>query len=348
MRNFTKCVVAEWILVAMAFGMARADEKAGAGGSLREKVRARIKERLGGTKPETAESPAGTRGAGDHSLEHGGRTRTYQLHLPGSVAPDKPLPLVIVLHGAGANGRITEVLTGFSKLADEKGFVAAYPDGEKGVWRFWEGGAGDQVQDAAGPGDVGFVAALIDDLVRRKIADPQRVYVTGISNGAYMSNKIACALSDRVAAIAPVSGTLPKRMAERLRPARPMSVLYIHGTADKIVGVQGTDFISKREVSLSAADLAAWWVKNNGCSSPSRDEQLPDTTDDGTTVMRHSYEPGAGGAPVVYYEIRGGGHTWPGGSVQPERLLGKTCRDLNASETIWQFFSQFSLPPKAE
>lgn len=310
--------------------------------SLRQKLSERIKERLGPSKLESDSQPE------DRTLEFAGRTRTYRLHLPDRVPTDKPLPLVVVLHGAGANGQITELLTGFSELADEKGFVAVYPDGEKGIWRFWEGPAkgGKRGPASAGAGDTEFLSALIDELVRQKVADPQRVYVTGISNGAYMSNKLGCSLSDRVAAIAPVSGTLPKRMADQLKPSRPLPVLYIHGTADKIVGVQGADLFSKHEVSLPAAELAAWWARRNGCLSPPHDDELPDSAADGTTVVRHTYDAGESGAPVVYYEIREGGHTWPGGSAQPERLLGKTCRDLNASQVIWEFFTRFSLPRK--
>jgi polyhydroxybutyrate depolymerase len=288
-------------------------------------------------------------------IEHAGLDRTFLLHLPKGRNDDKPVPLVIVLHGAGANGRITELLTGFSPLADRHGFAAVYPDAEPGgglgVWQFWSAG-GEQTAGAAKKAkaklvardDFGFIAALIDQLVAERVADARRVYVTGISNGAFMTNRLACVMPERIAAIAPVAGTMVKWTAQDTKPSRPMPVLYMHGTDDKLMGLSGADFLSKRELSLSAADLVAWWAKHNGCTGPPRVEQLPDTAADGTTVERRTFEPRGGAAPVIYYEISGGGHTWPGGSVQPEALLGKTSRDIDASTIIWEFFSRHSLP----
>ena len=90
--------------------------------------------------------------------------------------------------------------------------------------------------------------------------------------------------------------------------------------------------------------MVAWWAKHNGCAAQPKVEKLPDRADDGTTVERKTFAAGKAGAPVVFYEIHGGGHTWPGGSLQPEALLGKTSRDINASEIIWEFFSKYTLP----
>src|SRR5262249_26477495 len=150
--------------------------------------------------------------------------------------------------------------------------------------------------------------------------DSHRVYVCGISMGAYMSNRLAIDLNDKIAAIGLVSGTMPKLMSERLKPKRPMPVIYFHGTADKIVGIDGKDRFSSQALSLPADDLAAWWARQNGCTEKAKIEKLPDTADDGTTVERHTFAAGKSGAPVVFYKIDGGGHTWPGGSMQPEFL----------------------------
>ena len=194
-------------------------------------------------------------------------------------------------------------------------------------------------------GDVGFLAALIDELVQSGTVDARRVYATGISNGAFLSNRLGCELSDRIAAIAPVAGTRIKIAAENTPAPRAMPVLYFHGTSDKIVGLDGTDFITKGQHSLSADELVAWWAKRNGCDKPPRVEKLPDAVaTDGTTVERRTFAAKPAGAPVIYYQITGGGHTWPGGSFQPEFMLGKTSRDIDASAIIWQFFSQQSLP----
>lgn len=279
------------------------------------------------------------------NLDHDGRTRTYILHLPKSHTKGRPVPLVVVLHGMGANGAITAALTQFDSVADKNGFAAAYPDGIGKIWNYGiERPAGKVLKRERGADDVGFLTALIDELVRDGIVDKRRVYVTGISNGAYMSNRLGWDAADRIAAIAPVSGTMAKFAAEKIKAPRPMPVLYIHGTQDKIVGFDGVDLFTKRAFSLSADEQVRWWAKQNGCDLSAKIEQLPDKADDETTVKRHTFSAKPGGAPVVFYEVIGGGHTWPGGSLQPEVLLGKTSRDFSASEVIWEFFSRHSLP----
>jgi polyhydroxybutyrate depolymerase len=283
------------------------------------------------------------------TFDQGGLARTYLLRLPDAEGPDSPsaVPLVLVLHGAACDGRITEVLTGMSPLADAKGFAVVYPDAENRLWKFWE--PADKSAERAGRrgDDGGFLLAIVDQLIADGRVDRRRVYVTGISNGAYMATRLACDLADRIAAIAPVAGTMPKLLADAASPARPMPVLYIHGDADRIVGSDGRDFLSRAKLSLSAGEFVAWWAKANGCGADCTTEDLPDAADDGTTVRLHRHAAGDGGAPVVYYAVAGGGHTWPGGSPQPEFLLGKTCRDFVASAVIWEFFAGQGLPTEA-
>ncbi len=255
--------------------------------------------------------------------------RTYRFHM-GKEAK-KPAPLVIALHGMGSNGQQTELMTGFNDIADKKGFAVAYPDGENKIWKYQSGSE-----------DVEFIKNLIDALVKSGEADPKRVYATGISNGAYMSNRLACDLSDKLAAIAPVAGTMLKLMA--LKAPRAMPVAYFHGTEDGICGYDGADRFSKRKMSLSAEDLVAWWAKANGAAEKPEVEKLEDKADAGTTVERWTYKSET--APVVFYKITGGGHTWPGSKAPLEKLLGKTTKDINASELIWEFFSKYKLPEK--
>ncbi len=279
-----------------------------------------------GRRRNIAPSQTGTT---ERSLDYAGVKRTYRLHLPKGFTQGRPLPLVVVLHGMGATGAITERLTHFSDIADKQGFVVAYPDGINKVWRYWS----DE--------DPNFIKALIDELVKEKIADPLRIYVCGISNGASLTNVLACDASDRIAAVAAVAGTMSKVKAEKSQPRRAVPVLYVHGTDDPLVGYDGTDRFSKRQLSLPAEEFVQWWAKKNGCDEKPLTEKLPDKANDGTTVKRHTWK---GSAEVVFYKVIGGGHTWPGGSVQPERLLGKTCRDFDASEAMWGFFSKYRSP----
>lgn len=273
---------------------------------------------------------------GDHerTMEHGGLTRTYRLHVPKDFK-DKPVPLVMVIHGLGATGKITETLTGFTPLADKKGFAVVYPDGEK---RFW-----DYLTDK----DVKFLTALMNQLTKEGLADEKRIYFTGISNGGYMSNRMGWDLSDKIAAIAPVCGTISKAQAEKAKPGRHLPVLCIHGTEDTIVGYNGKDFITRKEMSLGAEDQVRWWAKKNGCEEKPKVEELPDTAKDGTKVERQTFA-SKDGADVILYKVIGGGHTWPGGSVQPKVMLGKTSQQFNASEVIWDFFAKHPLPKAPE
>jgi len=285
-----------------------------------------------GTQDPDLTSP-GTR---DLTLKVGKEDRAFRIHVPPSGSG--PRPLLLALHGAASNGKQTETLTGLSALADQKGFVVVYPDGENRIWRYWNVGEGKK--------DFQFISELMDALVKAGAADPRRIYLTGISNGAYFSNALAIEYGDRIAAIAPVAGTLLRPVGRMAKPKRAMPVCYWHGTEDAVVGYDGTDFISKREFSVSAEECVKWWAEKNGAPKEPKIEPLENkAADDGTTVERWTF---AGDAPVVFYKITGGGHTWPGMPAGAEKLLGKVCRDISASETIWEFFSKHPLPEKSK
>src|SRR5208282_2572641 len=174
---------------------------------------------------------------GDHvlALTVGQQGRTYLLHLPPVYDGKRLLPLVIVLHGGGGNAPGAVRMTGFSEKADKGGFVVVYPNGSgrlKTRLLTWNSGnccgyALDNNVD-----DVGFIRALIDELVKTRSIDPKRVYATGMSNGGMMTYRLGCELSDKIAAIAPVAGALS---VENCQPTNPVSVIIFHGTADEHV-----------------------------------------------------------------------------------------------------------------
>lgn len=306
----------------------------------RQRLLDKLKERRAKNSSETSAKSAN----GILSLTHAGQLRTYRLHRPRGVAQSQTVPLVIVMHGLGADGGMTQALSGFDAIADKQGFAVVYPDGLGRMWRFWENLDGKIANGSTD--DVGFIAALIDQLVKDGVADRRRVYATGISNGGYMSHRLGCSLSDKIAAIAPVAGSMLKHTTEPLKPSRVVPTMTFHGTADRIVQQNGTDAITKLGLSLSASEVAAWWAKSNGCEMVPQTESLPDKVDDGTHVVRHTYRTAKGEPLVVYYEIEGGGHTWPGGNFQPEVLLGKTSKEIVASELMWEFFRQHALPDR--
>ena len=284
------------------------------------------------------------RDAGTQSgkLRFDGRDRTYLLHLPPG-HPAKNLPLVIVLHGSGGRGRGMERLTGLSPLADREGFAAVYPDG---LWRNWNDGRSKIAFPRTD--DAGFLIALIDRLTRAGTADPHRVYVAGISNGGMMAQRLACEAPDKIAAVASIAATLPEKIEADCKPARPVSMLFIHGTKDPLVPYTGGEITSphgipsgSRVFSLDAT--ARFWASRDGCADAPESSSLPDKAGDGTTVRVVDYHSCRDRSAVEAYTVEGGGHTWPGGlQYLPQFLIGKTSRNLNADETMWEFFRRAS------
>jgi polyhydroxybutyrate depolymerase len=272
---------------------------------------------------------------GDHvrSLVVGGRTRSYSLHVPPSYDPGRPTPVVLALHPAAVNGAAMARLCGLNETADRHGFVAVYPNGTGSTpyFLYWDAGGvrGDPSDD------VGFVAGLLDDLATAVHVDPKRVYATGMSNGAMMCYRLAAELSDRIAAIAPVAGTMA---IETCRPRRPVPVLHFHGTKDGLVLFGGPDERTPKNLRfLSVEASVRAWVRANGCPETPEVAAMPDLADEGTRVVRTTYGPGTDGSEVVLYAVEGGGHTWPGRGP-PFRWLGKSTRDVSANDLIWDFF----------
>lgn len=295
--------------------------------------------------PTTAPGPAATRPTtlpwGDElrRIDVGGRNRSYLLHLPPKHDPAKPMPVVLVFHGAGMNAVMMMSMSGMNAKADQAGFVAVYPNGT-GIgevaltFNAWDG------PDPLGRppvDDVAFTVAILDDLARTIAIDPKRVYATGLSNGGMMCYRLAAELSDRVAAIAPVAGTLA--VAE-VAPKRPVPVIHFHGTADTIVPMAGVNRPARRALRFRSVDESVQtFVKLNGCPPEPRTADLPDTADDGTSVKVKTWGPGKDGSEVVLVLIDGGGHTWPG-RVSPLRFIGRSTRDISANDVIWDFFSR--------
>jgi polyhydroxybutyrate depolymerase len=294
---------------------------------------------VGASATVKVDAPAGG-GSDNRRLGFGGKDRSYLIHRPAKLADQHPA-VIIALHGGQSSGHAMEELTGLSALADREGFLAVYPEAT-GRYRdklYWNDGRVPEVDD------VGFIGAVIDDLVVRDGADPKRIYLTGISNGASMTNRVAIELAERIAAIAPVAGTIAVRSAAQASPGRPVPVMYIHGDADPLAYFDGGSAGTRRGSALSADAYVDWWAKHNGCTSSADAVALPTRITDGTEVLRSTRGACRNDAGVVFYRIRGGGHTWPGGAPWfAEQLVGKTSGNLDASAEMWAFFSRHRLP----
>jgi polyhydroxybutyrate depolymerase len=266
------------------------------------------------------------------TLEFGGLSRTYAVHVP----PGHPSGLVINLHGGASTGSAEERLTNFDAVADSNGFVVVYPDG---IDRNWADGRGASEPDRRGVDDVGFLAALADKLRTQYGIDPGHIFATGMSNGSFMANRLACDRADLFAAVAPVSGTLGSKVA--CNPSRPVAVLEVHGTADPIVPFDGGSMRGRGGESdiVSAPAMVQRWRTADGCSGEPAEDTLPGAGD-GTVVHRFTSAPCAPGTAVVFYQVDGGGHTWPDGpQYLPKAVIGSTTRAFSASEAIGQFFA---------
>lgn len=179
-------------------------------------------------------------GPGDNSrtLQVDGLCRSFLVHLPPSHDPREPTAVVLVFHRAGTNGRNMVCFSGMSDRADEARFIVVYPNGTGLGKRLltWNSGGFLGPRACQRPDDVRFVERLLDELGSLVNVDPKRVYATGHSNGAMMCYRLAAGLSDRIGAIAPVSGTMAIAYAS---PRRPAPVLHFHGTADMPVKPEG-------------------------------------------------------------------------------------------------------------
>ncbi|MEC3917853.1 extracellular catalytic domain type 1 short-chain-length polyhydroxyalkanoate depolymerase [Nocardia sp. CDC160] len=282
------------------------------------------------------------------TLEFGGLQRQYLIHYPANHPPGA-LPAVLVFHGGGGSAQNTASAFGFDKLSDADGFLAIYPEGYE---KSWNDGRGDDTNaSAANIDDVGFVAAVIDRLIANDSVDPARVYATGMSNGGMFTEDLGCRLSDKLAAIAPVAGPLPEADVSACAPTHSLPVLEIHGTSDPIVPYDGgvVRITSGHHGAGSSPVLSVdatqqLWREKNACDAAST-TQLPQRTDDGTSVTVQSSDC-ANGTTVQLYSIANGGHTWPGGpQYLPQALVGKVSHQFDASEVIWRFLSQFRKQP---
>lgn len=272
------------------------------------------------------------------TLMHDGLERTYRLYVPGSLPAAEEVPLVMVLHGGGGTGEMIARYTHFDRIAGEHGFIAVYPDG---IDRHWNDGRFEDEK----PDDLGFLTKLIDTLSAQFAIDPNRVYVTGASNGGMMSLRLACEATDYFAAVACVISAIPEPKADVWSPSRPMPIIIMNGDADPLVPWEGGEITIQRQTRgrvISTPDTVAFWVKHNQCDMSPAISYLPDNDpEDGMRIREERYSGGTDGAEVVLYAVEGGGHTWPGGvQYLPEWLIGKTCHDIDGSDVIWQFFSE--------
>lgn len=263
-----------------------------------------------------------------------GAERCYLLYAPPGFNPDARAPLIFALHGLAGNPQGFRGMTGWEEIADRESFLVIYPHGSSFPLR-WNTSPAFHIEETD---DVRFIADILSDLSEIAAVDEDRVYVTGFSNGAGMTDLIACTLADRVAAVGLVEGK-GEDDPSRCAPTRPVPVIAFFGTGDPLESAEYPIWfydlmnLSSDPQYREGVPISTWlegWVSRNGCDP--RPRPLPDVGD-ATVKVYHGC---ADHADVVIYTIEGGGHSWPGGWNLP--FFGKISTSVDASEIMWEFF----------
>ena len=259
------------------------------------------------------------------------RTRRFVTFLPQDFAPENNHPLVINMHPFLTNGQFQMLHSRFNRLADTAGVVVVYPFGIQGRWN-----SGSFFGIEGPVDDVGFLDVLIDYMAVLYGIDTRRVYATGYSAGGFMSHRLACELTNRIAAIAPVSASMNSDLVTTCNPPRPVPVMAFNGTADLIVPFNGFPTVA------SVAEVFALWSTINGCDDVPVETELPDISQtDNTTTTRISYTGCDNASELILDRINNGSHTWPGREFP---LLGNSSMDEDANVEMWEFFKRHKIP----
>jgi polyhydroxybutyrate depolymerase len=267
------------------------------------------------------------------SVSVDGMDRTYLLHVPPQHDPEKPMPLVIVLHGHGGSAGAMVGSTGFDAIADREGFVVAYLQGTKGS----DGKAGWNTGITPDPGitvnDVKFVRKVAAHLQTKLGVDPKRIYAAGFSNGGFMSHRLAAQASDLLAAVGVVEGTVGTQQDGAwldIAPAKgPIPIAIVHGKKDTTVPYAGGT-TANGHTFRSVADAVARWVKTNGCTG----KPVKKTVIAGK-VLTADYNTCKAKSEVLLYTLVEGQHQWPNTT---------NAGAISGGEELWKFFTRHHKP----
>jgi polyhydroxybutyrate depolymerase len=270
-----------------------------------------------------------------------GLQRNFIMYLPTGYNNAGKMPMMIVMHGGSGEPTGMIQLADFRPIAERDKVVLVYPAGTQTSWNDGRPTA----SNLANVNDVNFISQICTYMVANKSVDATKIYATGISNGGFMASRLGCELSDKIAAIAAVAGSMEQNTiaANCNTNGRTMPVIYIQGTNDPLVSFNGGIMtVGAGGTILSHAQVVAKWIGINNCGATPIITDLPDIANDGTTIKQRVYSNTTNGTEVVSYVVANGGHTWPQGyQYLGEAVIGKTSQDMNACEVIWQFFKRF-------
>ncbi len=268
----------------------------------------------------------------NQSIFHDNLKRDYIIHIPSSYDNETPVPLVLCFHGYGGSASGISY-TNFNYVSDTANFIVVYPQGTlfkgKSHWNVGGWTLGSNIDD------VNFISSLLDSLSESYNINQSRIYSTGMSNGGYMSFLLACQLSERIAAIASVTGSMTPQTYNLCNPQRPIPVLQIHGTKDRRVPYKGNP-----KWTLSINKVLEYWINHNNCDTSPSEMSFPDINiSDRSHVSRLTWLNGDNSVVTDHIIVHGGGHDWFG-------AWGNM--DIHSSAEIWRFFSKYDIHGQIE
>jgi len=328
------CLVA-WLGVAPVSAQA-----ADAGGEQRVALFERFKNRNSESDKSAVTNAVNSKidGPGDYAftLEHDGLTRMYRVHVPKNYSSSKPTPMVLAFHGGGGNMnyQADDKFYGLVSKSESSGWIVVFPNGysrfKGGKLASWNAGNCCAAARDKNIDDVGFIRQMVKDLRGQLNVDADRIFSTGMSNGALFSYRLACEMADTIKAIASVAGSDGTKSCT---PSRPVSILEIHARDDEMVLFNGGAGKDKSYLAnfIPVADTVANWVRRNGCNAtPKRVLEKPG-------AFCEAYSSCHGGAEVKLCVTESGGHSWPGGVKVRTGERGSTA--ISATDMMWDFFA---------
>lgn len=277
-------------------------------------------------------------------LEFDNLERSYIVNLPDSYDEESPAPLVIVLHGAGGNSFDLQLGTDIDETANELGFIAVFPDGYQQGWSFLD--EDEMAQDEDWTDDVGFIDALIDQVIEDYNVDIRRIFVAGISNGALLALRLGCELDDRLAGVAAVAATYSFELAQHCVGTAPLPTVIVWGTEDIVFPLEGFVWVTpdgKIRSSFSLNQTRSYFATRYQCEtvSPALQAESEDSPFD---VHRQIYTGCNSGVPAIFYLIIGEEHGWPRAEII--QLDGETVAPIEMA--FFEVFANIQRPEVAE
>jgi polyhydroxybutyrate depolymerase len=272
------------------------------------------------------------------NLVHDGIEREYLVYVPNEYDASISIPLVVNFHGFGGTAydhyKYTSDMT---SLADTANFLLVYPQGAAGSDGYSHWNIADE-NSKSDIDDLGFTSAMIDDLIQTYNVDTLRIYATGFSNGAAFTYDLACRLSQRIAAIAPVGENMTQVSFDECEATIPTGIISFHGTADESRPYNGIE-----GYNLSYEEINSFWTNLNETEAVATVTEINTNTEDGSSVELYSWEKGRNCSSVEHYKIINGGHSWPNPNAESWGKGDDVNRDIDTNVLIWNYVSEYDL-----